>query len=227
MKFSLSRKIALMLLFIAFSLSIALILLSYSFYRQRTMEHYEAQAKNIAAIAAMQVDPDRISYYLDKALENPDYKLDVEYQEIYEKLSELQRVSGVEYIYIVKPEEEEVYYILDTDPDLEGRKELGDHEPYYQGDFSEHREDMVKGRELDAMFSNEEYGWLMSAYCAMRTSSGNPAGYVGVDIDMNDVKDDLRAFSCYMALLMVIMTAGLTLFFIWLTTLPMRLFSLL
>ena len=57
----------------------------------------------------------------------------------------------------------------------------------------------------------------MSAYCAMRTSSGNPAGYVGVDIDMNDVKDDLRAFSCYMALLMVIMTAGLTLFFIWLT----------
>ncbi len=49
-----------MLLAIALSLSVVLILLSFFFYYSRTMKHYETQAKNIAAIAATRINPDKI-----------------------------------------------------------------------------------------------------------------------------------------------------------------------
>lgn len=217
MRVSLSKKIARMLLAIALSLSVVLILLSFFFYYSRTMKHYETQAKNIAAIAATRINPDKIQYYLSKALENPEYQPDAEYEAMREELSELQRASGVEYIYIVKPVPEIVYYVLDTDPDPDTRTKIGAYEEYYDGVFKKHEDDMVNGRELPGMISKETYGWLMSGFCAVSDSSGNFAGYTAADIAMREVQKDLLLFACSMLLLIVCMTTGLTHFFIRLT----------
>ena len=196
----LSRKIAIMVLVFALALSFVLIALSYFHYKDEMFDDYEKFATNIAAVAASQIDPDNIRTWLDTG------KPDEEYERTYERLSKVLENAGIEYLYVVKPELTEVYYVLDTDPS-EGAKLLGDHETYYAGAFADNAARMVRGEPIEPIISNEEYGWLMSVYYPMRTSEGQPAGYVGVDILMNDVMNDLSSFAWRMAVLMLALTA--------------------
>ena len=196
----LSRKMAIMVLAFALALSTVLIAMSYFHYRDEMFDDYEKFATNIAAVAAAQIDPDRIQTWLDTG------EPDEEYERTYERLSKILENAGIEYLYVVKPELTEVYYVLDTDPS-EGAKLLGEHEPYYAGAFADNSAKMVRGEEIDPIISNEEYGWLMSVYYPMRTSDAQPAGYVGVDILMNDVMTDLSSFAWRMAWLMLALTA--------------------
>ncbi len=196
----LSRKIAIMVLMFALALSFVLIAMSYFHYKNEMFDDYEKFATNIAAVAASQIDPDNIQTWLDTG------EPDEEYEQTYDRLSKVLENAGIEYLYVVKPELTEVYYVLDTDPS-EGAKLLGEHEPYYAGAFADSSAKMVRGESIDPIISNEEYGWLMSVYYPMRTSEEQPAGYVGVDILMNDVMNDLSSFAWRMAGLMLALTA--------------------
>ena len=61
----LSRKMAIMVLAFALALSTVLIAMSYFHYRDEMFDDYEKFATNIAAVAAAQIDPDRIQTWLD------------------------------------------------------------------------------------------------------------------------------------------------------------------
>ena len=196
-KLPLSRKLALMVTVFALSLSLVLIAMSYLHYKGEMIEHYETFAMNIASLAASQINADRIETYLETG------EKDAEYEETYRRLSDIREHGGVEFVYVVKPEEDEVWYVLDTDP-TEGAIPLGYHEPYYEGAFADNAEKMARGEKIDPIVSDEEFGWLMSVYYPLRTSDGEPAGYVGVDIRMNDVRQDMQSFALRMALLMLV-----------------------
>ena len=184
----LSRKIALLVTAFGISLSIVLILMSYFHYRKQMFAKNEQFAMNIAAVAASQLDPDKIQNYLDTG------EPDEEYEHAYRILCQIRENGGIEFLYVVKPELDEVWYVMDTDPS-EGAIPLGYHEPYYQGAFADNAPKMARGERIEPIVSNEEYGWLMSVYYPMRTSDGHPAGYVGVDIQMNDVMEELNSFA--------------------------------
>ena len=206
-KFPLSRKIALMLLIMAIMLSAVLIVSSYIHYRSEMIEHYEEFAWNIGSVAASQIDADRISDYL--LMEEPDES----YEQSFRTLCQIREKGGIRYLYVVKPELDEVWYVMDTDPTEEAIPR-GYHEPYYEGDFSENAERMVRGERIPPLISDEEFGYLMSVYVPLTTSGGDPAGYVGVDLLMNDVKQDLRRFAIQSSILMAILTIVLSLVFI-------------
>ncbi len=210
-RFPLSRKLALMVAAIALTLSAVLIFSSYSHYRAEMYEHYEEFAMNIGAVAASQLDPDRIQYYLDTG------EKDEAYETAYKTLCDIQQNGGIMYLYVVKPEVDEVWYVLDTDPS-EGAMPLGYHEPYYEGAFAENAERMARGERIEPLVSNEQFGWLMSVYYPMKTSTGEPAGYVGVDIQMTDVMNDLQHFARQMILLMAALTLVISLIFIRITS---------
>ena len=161
MRFPLSRKIALMLLVIAVILSSVLIFTSYTHYRSEMYEHYEDFAWSIGSVAASQLDPDKIDSYLE--MEEPDE----DYQRSFDVLCDIRENGGVMYLYVVKPEPSEVYYVLDTDP-TEEQIPRGYHEPYYAGDFADSADRMVRGERLDPIISDEEYGWLMTVLVPMR-----------------------------------------------------------
>lgn len=211
MSFPLSRKIALMLLTMAIILSAVLIILSYTHYRSEMFEHYEEFAWNIGSVAASQLDPDQIAGYLEAG------EPDADYERRFAILSDIRDNGGIMYLYVVKPEVDEVWYVMDTDPTDEAIP-LGYHEPYYAGDFADNAERMVRGERIEPLISDEEYGWLMSVYVPLTTSGGEPAGYVGVDILMNDVMDDLHSFAMRSILLMAVLTVGLSLVFIRVTS---------
>ncbi len=195
----LSRKIALMVTAFGISLSIVLIVMSYVHYRKQMFAKNEQFAMNIGAVAASQLDPDRIQHYLDTG------EPDEDYERAYRILCQIRENGGIKFLYVVKPELDEVWYVLDTDPG-EGAIPLGYHEPYYQGAFADNAPKMARGERIDPIVSNEEYGWLMSVYYPMRTSDGKPAGYVGVDIQMNDVMEELNSFAWTMIWTMLCLT---------------------
>ena len=209
--FPLSRKLTLMVAAITLSLSVVMILLNYEHYKTEMYAHYEEFAMNIGAVAASQLDPDRIQYYLDTG------EKDEAYEKVYKTLCDIRENGGVMYLYVVKPERDEVWYVLDTDPS-EDAIPLGYHEPYYQGAFADNAERMARGERIEPLVSNEQFGWLMSVYYPMKTSSGEPAGYVGVDIQMTDVMNDLSHFARQMILLMAVLTVGFSLVFIRITS---------
>ena len=196
---SISRKLVFLITGFALFLSIVLIILSYTHYRREMFGHYETFGMNIARTAASQINADRIEVYLKTG--NPD----ADYERVYDILCDIRENGGVEYLYVVKPEKDEVWYVLDTDP-TEGAIPLGYHEPYYEGAFKENAEKMVRGEAIEPIISSEEFGWLMSVYYPLKTSMGGPAGYVGVDILMDDVVRDLAEFAVKMVIFMVGMT---------------------
>jgi sigma-B regulation protein RsbU (phosphoserine phosphatase) len=210
-RFSLSRKLALMVAAIALTLSAVQIFSSYTHYRAEMYEHYEEFAMNIAAVAASQLDPDRIQHYLDTG------EKDETYETAYKTLCDIRENGGVMYLYVVKPEIDEVWYVMDTDPS-EDAIPLGYHEPYYEGAFAENAERMARGERIEPLVSNEQFGWLMSVYYPMKTSTGAPAGYVGVDIQMDDVMKDLQRFARQMILLMAALTLAVSLILIRITS---------
>ena len=207
-KFPLSRKIALMVIAFVFALNTVVIIISYNHYKREMYENYEKFAMNIGAVAAAQLNPDKFQTYLETG------ETDEEYRQAFDILCDIQQNGGVEYLYVVKPQPDEVWYVLDTDP-TEGAIPLGYHEPYYDGDFADNAEKMVRGEAIEPIVSNEEFGWLMSVYYPLRTSEGAPAGYVGVDILMNEVMEDLHSFAWQMVSLMnslMIVFSGILIF---------------
>ncbi len=199
-KFPLSRKLAIMVALIAIVISAVLIILSYTHYKSEMYSHYEEFAMNIGAIAASQLDPDSFQRYLDTG------EKDEAYDNAFKTLCDIRENGGIMYLYVVKPELDEVWYVMDTDPS-EDAIPLGYHEPYYEGAFAENAERMARGELIEPLISNEQFGWLMSVYYPMQTSLGEPAGYVGVDIQMTDVMNDLHSFAQSMILLMLALTA--------------------
>lgn len=210
MKPTLSKKISLLIICIALCLSSVLIAFSYNYYQNTIFAHYETVATNIARIAAAQINKDRIQYYLDTLHK------DEEYMETYERLCEIRENGGIMYLYVTKPELEEVYYVLDTDPSGNAIP-LGFHEPYYEGAFAENAKKLARGEYTEPIISNEEFGWLMSINYPMFDSEGNPAGCMCVDISMNDIMNDLENFRIQMILILVAITAIFSAFFIWIT----------
>ncbi|MBE5996978.1 MAG: HAMP domain-containing protein [Lachnospiraceae bacterium] len=205
---SLSQRITVNMILYAVLLNALLITLTYFYYKEKMFDKYETFATNIARTAASQLDPDKIQHYLDTG------EKDEEYETAYDTLCDIHQNSGIMYLYVVKPEPDEVWYVLDTDQ-TEGAIPLGYHEPYYKGAFAENAERMVKGEKIDPIISNEEFGWLMSVYSPMFTSKGEPAGYVGVDILMNEVISDLHTFVWRMAMIMVVITLLVSLLMIY------------
>ena len=126
------------------------------------------------------------------------------------QLKQYQEKHGVKYVYIESVEEDGSFIILDPDEDL-----------FHVGSREETPEEYRGSRaneHIDSLVSVTEYGWLCSAYDPILNSRGEPVAVVGVDIDMNDVMDERRAFFSYM----LIMTASLTLFSLAAGVLMMR-----
>lgn len=208
---TLRKKIALSVVVIALCLSSVLLIVSYRFHKNSMYENYEMVATNIAKIAETQLNPDKFQHYLDSKIK------DDEYNKSFEILCDIRENGGIEYLYIVKPELEEVFYVMDTDTS-EDAIPLGYHEPYYEGAFADNVERLVKGEAIEPIISDEEYGWLMTVMHPLQDSKGNPAGYICVDISMYDVMMELNEFRSQMIFLLLMITLILSGIFIYLAS---------
>lgn len=176
--FSLRSKI-----FLAFFSVAALITMTvtYSLYNHMRVDHIKAlsrELRNIAAVAALQVDGDA----LDEILYPEQEKLP-QYIDIRKKLSNIaNETPDIKYIYTMRKTEKtgQFTFIVDVDPDSESAAHIGD--PYDGSSLP----GMTLGFDepsADQEFSTDQWGTTLSGYAPIRNSKHEVVGIVGIDID--------------------------------------------
>ena len=195
---------------LALFLSIVMIVFNYQNFKIEMFEHFEHDARKVGASVAARLDADRIADYLASG------ETDAAYDAAYNTLCNIQKNSGVEYIYVFKPEDDGVIYFMDSDQSERGFP-FGTRGSYEAGGFRDNAGKMVRGEQIKPIVSNGQFGWLMSVLTPLKTSDGQPAGYVAVDVLMNEVVEDLRTFANRMFLLMAVITAVMSLLYYYIS----------
>lgn len=159
-------------------------------YRKSMEEQYSKVAFDQAAIAAGLIDGDRIKGYYE-TLEKDEY-----YDQVSRELLLMKQTVGLQYFYVVVPEEEQMVYIWDVgEPGEEGVCELGDADDYYGGGNElMHAAFAVDAPRTILVTNNETYGYLASAYVAIMDSFGTPVALASVDVSMDAINQEIRSF---------------------------------
>lgn len=159
-------------------------------YRGHMEGYYSTLAFDQASIAARLIDGDSIErYYLTG--EKDDY-----YEQVRQYLQTVKEEMGLQYFYVVVPEDDVMVYIWDAGVAGEGGVcDLGDSDAYYGGgDELMHAAFAPDAPETILVTNNEEYGYLASAYVAILDSAGKPVALASVDISMDMINEQIRQF---------------------------------
>lgn len=185
---SLRTKIATILGVVMVIVAIATTSMSFIMYHRSNIEAQGRMAMGVASLAAEKVDADRVEEFLEKGEDAPGYA-DVEAE-----LSAIRESSPeIQYIYVYKIMEDGCHVVLDPDTEDELGSEPGSIVPFDTA-FESSINDLLTGKAIDPVVSNETYGWLLTAYKPIFNSGGQCAAYVAVDISMDTLVADETSF---------------------------------
>ena len=171
-----------------------------TFYRRNMEKKYSETAFAQARIAADYINGDKIALY-ESTLTKDAY-----YSEVLDFLIGMKKASGVQYLYIVIPQETGYFYIWDAGDSAsdDGVCDLGDFDEYYQGgDVT--MKGAFYGSEQGEMLvtDNDDYGYVASAFIPIYDSYGNPAALSSVDVSMDEINMDIYSFLLITSAVMV------------------------
>ena len=174
-------------------------------YRNATIEKYSRQAQDAGREIAGHLDPDRVEDYAKKG----------EGAEGYAAMKELmQTVSNaspqIEYIYVYRIEKDGTHVIFDLDTEKVTADLPGSVIPY-DTTIEKYADELIAGKDIPVDITDNQFGWILSAYSPVRDANGNTLCYVGVDMSMDDLRSEVLAFlakiiSLFIGVLVVIRT---------------------
>ena len=199
LKFSLGQKMAVSIIIVSLLLVVVALLFGYYNYADRTYNQYKTLASNLAKTAATQLDPDKISTYLDTM------KKDEAYEEMLQNLFNIKNNNDIQFLYVIKIESNTMQYIMDADENEATKCELGLIEPLDK-EIMPYVDRLENG--VPAYISNDEkYGWLSLSLEPLINSDGKVVAMVGADISMDEVMEDRLHFLLSMCLGMAVTAA--------------------
>ena len=166
-------------------------------------------AHNAVLFAASVIDPDRVEDYIRKGRNAEGYD---ETEELLYKIRS--NASGVEYLYVLKVEEEGCVFIFDLATENEAiHYEPGDFSPIEEA-FYPYLPDLLQGKEISPIENNSFGKWLMTVYHPVKDKEGNCVCYVGADVSLDYMAMYVRTFLLRVAIilsgfLLVILVYGL------------------
>ena len=209
---TLGQKIVAMILALAVILCVTALAVTYRTYKSHTMELYQQQAQNTAAILASQLDPDALDRYYETGT------MDEDYYAIQRLIFDLVESTGVEYLYVVRPHGTGVTFLFDSD------METGESGDYLaggycalgtyielEGAFAENMDRFLDGEEVEPIVAQDpSFGWLLTAMEPVLHDNGAVAGYVMADLDMNGIIGEQKSFLVICGSVLAGLTALLT-----------------
>lgn len=162
--------------------------ISFFLYKNFATEQYKNIGKTIAKTVAVTVDGDRVKNYLEEG------EAAGGYSETKQKLYEIRDSAPyVQYVYVYQIREDGCHVIFDLDTDeVEGSK-TGEVIPFDES-FRELLPDLLAGRDIEPIITNETFGWLLTDYEPVYDSEGNCVCYACADVSMADVRSSGIAF---------------------------------
>lgn len=156
--------------------------ISFIHYRNAAIDEQVDQARGVVRVAAKAVDGDRVNDYIEQGFDADGYDL------IYRRFYDLASSSdSIEYVYAYQIREDGCHVVFDADtPELPGSAPGEVIE--FDDAFLEHLPALLAGEEIEPIISDEKYGWLLSVYEPVFDSNGRCQCYIGVDLNMNQIR---------------------------------------
>ena len=215
-KFSLGKKLTLLIVLMGVILSLVAILVSYRVFSSTMMGYYETLATNLVRTLATQLDAEELDHYYETG------EMDDTYYATQDFIRDMVDSNDVEYLYVVRPHGVGVTFLFDSDMET---GEGGEYEDggycalgtYVDlvGGFAENLDKLLAGQEVEPIVQwDESFGWLMTAMTPVLHEDGTMAGYVMADISMNEVMNTQRTFLIALAVLLAALTIGFLVLFL-------------
>ena len=209
-KHSIHTKIIALILTATIAVSVVAVMISVSTYRELLVTQCSNICGDVASLMIPQIDADRIDEYLEDGEAAKGYTSTEE--ELYEILDNAEKIK---YMYVYDIREDGCHVVFDLDSDgLKGEEpgtivNFDDSFPYLK--------EVVAGKEIPPIITNDTYGWLLTVYKPIVDSSGEVAAYAAADIDMKDVKTSTYIFLIKIVSLLFGMMIIISMFALWYT----------
>ena len=186
---SLSGKISLSVTGIFLVAAAVVTFVSFRQFRNVMIEQESIYAQDVASFAATLVDGNHIDEYIERqnAAEGF-YRTDRYLTLIYNSSDKIQYL----YVYQIKPDGCHVVFDVDT-PELPG-SETGELLPFDES-FMPYLDDLLAGKPIEPIISDDAFGWLLSAYVPVYNDAGKCTAYVCVDVSMPNIAEVEREFT--------------------------------
>lgn len=175
------------------------------FFANMKIERTES-AKNAARFAASVIDGSKVDEYIKYGEAYPGYN---ETERMLYNIRE--NALGVSYLYALKIGREGSTFVfdLDTMPEYEEYGAVDVEEGYNPGDFvpiedafKPYLDDLLAGREIPPIESNDVWNWVVSAYYPVLDEYGAVVCYVGADVSIDYLADFMGDFVYRIMLIM-------------------------
>ena len=215
-RFSLGKKLTILIVLLSVVLSVASILVSYRIFSATMTNYYAQLGTNLVRTLASQLDPDELDYYYETG------QMDERYYEIQAFIQDLVANNNVEYLFVVRPHGVGVTFLFDSD------MEMGEGGEYYDGGycalgtyvdliggFADNLDKLLAGEEVEPIIQPDAvFGWMMTAMVPVLHEDGTMAGYVMADISMYDVMKTRQTFLITLVVLLTSLTVCFIILFL-------------
>lgn len=184
--------------------------ISFMLYRNYVIQDHIRLAEGITMLTANAVNAEKVDDYLKNGENEPDYKLTED------KLYELRDSSpDVEYVYVYKIMEDGCHVVFDLDTDEVKGSEPGDLIKFDES-FKQYIPDLLAGKEIEPIISNDSFGWLLTVYRPIYDDNGNCACYAATDISMNLISTYGKSFMAKLSSILLSFFIIILSFVVWL-----------
>ncbi len=180
-------------------------------YRKTIIKDHTRIAQGTAEIAASVLDGDRIDMYLESGGDTKEYNAS---KQLLSNI--LFSSTDIVYLYVYKIQEDGCHVVFDIDTEGVPAEEIGSVIPFDEG-FAGYIPDLLAGKEIEPIITNDQYGYLLTAYQPVYDSEGNCVCYVGADVDMGQLAIMERSFLVEMISVFLGFFIVLCVFVIWMT----------
>ena len=180
-RFSLRKKIMLLVGITSALVAFSAIGVSINQYHNATVQEYISQGNNVTAIMEKHLSPETINSYLNEGKQAAGYP---EFEDMMSSINSCTDEITYIYVYRVLPEGCRVVFDLDT-PELAADKpgSLIVHDD----PIAERLPDFLEGKEIEPVVVNGRYGWLLTVYRPLYDNDGNILCYAAVDMKITNL----------------------------------------
>lgn len=178
---SLRGKVLMLLGLATLLIVVAAVGVSFVQYRQTTIAEHIKLGNGIVDLESSLIDPDRVDSFLEQGEAAEGYaETEEQLYKVFNSTPDIQYL----YVYRILPDGCHVVFDLDTE-DVAGG-EPGD-VVEFDPSFMVYLPDLLAGKEIEPVISNDTFGWLLTIYKPIYNAAGECACYAAADISMGQI----------------------------------------
>lgn len=166
-------------------------------YTQYSIEEHKILGEGAASLVGDYLDAERVDNWIANGESEPDYKGAEAY---------LQGIRNsypdIEYLYVYQIREDGCHVVFDLDTEEVKGAEPGELVEFDES-FGPYIDDLMAGKPIDPIITDDTYGWLLTAYKPVYDSKGRCVCYAAIDVSMKRIRTIVASFVARMAALFI------------------------